>query len=229
MPSKKLPPKKASPSAVPPDADTLPDTLPNEFVSSIIMALALTAPPVVQIIDSLERIFRLGVDPHLLNDSPWPYAEDTPCPAGHWILEPNTRLFRTDAPGTEVRPAVIIGCDANVRRWQDYCPEVWEVPCFIEVRYSRGYEPADAEARQQCLDSVFTHGLTPDALPFLPAASYLGFAPSGATPGLHIQHIHEIDSSPFTDKDKCSVLKLEFTLRCFAYLPDPEPAPAPEP
>lgn len=181
------------------------------------MAKALTAAPVLQVIDALERIFREGVPPNLTNDNAWTSGA---CPAGHWILEEGTNLYRTDEPANMARPSLIIGCTSDVKRWADYLPDVWEVPAFIDVHYSRRFEPAETEEKMQQLESVFTHGLTPDPDPFIPAASYLSFAPSGSAPGLNVQHIHEVNSSPFTGKDQASILKVEFTLRCFAYVAD---------
>lgn len=181
------------------------------------MAKALTAPPVIQVIDAMERIFRSGVSPHLTNAAAWASGA---CPAGHWILQQGTTLYRTDEPESMARPAVVIGCTADVRRWMDHLPDVWEVPAFVDVHYSRRFEPAEAEALMQQLESVFTHGLTPEGEAFIPAADYIGFAPADPAPGLHVQHIHEVLSSPFQGKDQASVLKLEFTLRCFAYVAD---------
>lgn len=172
-----------------------------------------TAAPTEIVLDQVERIFRYGYPPSLTNTTDWTTGT---CPANHWILQQGTKLHRTDEPGEEERPALIIGCTDGVRPLYENAREVWEVPVFIEIRYSRNYQPAAAEALMAQLESVFTHGITPDTSTYIPAITMLSAAVSGSTPGLNVIYIHEVTSMPLTSDEttRALVLQLQFTVRC---------------
>lgn len=168
------------------------------------------AAPVESVLDSIERIFRSGYSTHLTNTTNWTTGT---CPAGHWILQAGTKFHRTDDPDYEVRPALVIGEVDGVRPVYDNSRELWDVPVFIEVRYSRGYEPADSQALMEQLSGVFTHGIITAGGAFIPSKTMLSAAVSGSTPGLNVIYIHEVDSMPFKDANPL-VLHLQFTVRC---------------
>ncbi len=169
-----------------------------------------TAAPVESVLDRIEAIFRTGYSTHLTNATNWTSGT---CPAGHWILQEGTSFFRTDDPDHEVRPALIIGAVEGGRPFYDNSREVWEIPVFIEVRYSRNYEPADAQSLMEQLEGVFTHGLTPDASTFIKAETILSFAVSGSTPGLNVIYVHDVTHQPIREPNALT-LTLEFTVRC---------------
>lgn len=172
-----------------------------------------TAAPTEIVLDQVERLFRYGYSTYLTNTTNWTTGL---CPAGHWILQEGTKMHRTDEPSEEARPALIIGCTDGVRPLYENAREVWEVPVFIEIRYSRNYQPATAEALMAQLESVFTHGITPDTSTFIPSTTLLAAAVSGSTPGLNVLYVHEITSTPLTSDDatRALILQLQFTVRC---------------
>jgi len=114
------------------------------------------AAPVESVLDSIERIFRSGYSTHLTNATNWTTGT---CPAGHWILQEGTKFCRTDDPDFEVRPALVIGEVDGARPVYDNARELWDVPVFVEVRYSRGYQPSDSQTLMEQLSGVFTHGI----------------------------------------------------------------------
>jgi hypothetical protein len=174
---------------------------------------ARTANPANLVVDSIERIFRYGYSDVLTNETDWTSGR---CPEGHWILQPGTGLYRTDEPDEEIRPALILGATDGVKPLYENARDVWEVPVYIEVRYSRRYAPADADLLMQQLESVFTHGLITDESVFIQSTTILNKAPALNDPGLNCLYIHEITSEPFTSKDAggSTILLLEFTVRC---------------
>lgn len=174
---------------------------------------ARTAAPTEIVLDQVERLFRYGYSPHLTNTTDWTTGT---CPAGHWILQEGTKLHRTDEPGEEQRPALIIGVTEGVRPLYENCRDVWEVPVFIEIRYSRNYQPTTAEEYMARLESVFTHGLTPDTATFIPSTTMLAAAPTTTVPGLNVLYVHEVTSIPILSDDatRALVLNLQFTVRC---------------
>lgn len=171
-----------------------------------------TASPTVQVLDSIERLFRYGYSTVLENDTDWTTGK---CPAGHWILQENTTFHRSDDPDIEVRPALVIGAIEGNRPLYDNAREVWEVPVFVEVRYSRNYEPEDAQELMGQLESVLTHGLTPSGAAFIPATTILSTAVSGQTPGLNVIYVHEVTSEAGQADEKGGmILQIQFTVRC---------------
>lgn len=177
-----------------------------------------TAAPADLVLDSIERLFRYGYSTHLTNTTDWTTGK---CPAGHWILQEGTTFHRTDEPGDEVRPALILGTVEGIRPLYDNAREVWEVPIFIEIRYSRNYAPDEAQTLMQQLESVITHGITPDTSTFIAAKTILSAAVSGSTPGLNVLHVHEVVSQPFRSAETggATILTLECTIRCSGIAP----------
>ena len=174
---------------------------------------ARTANPANLVVDSIERVFRYGYESILTNATNWTTGR---CPAGHWILQEGTSLFRTDEPDEELRPALVLGATEGVKPLYDNARDVWEVPVYIEVRYSRRYAPDDADMLMQQLESVFTHGLITDTGTFIKSTTILNTAPSSGVPGLNCLFIHDITSEPFTTREAggATVLLLQFTVRC---------------
>lgn len=170
----------------------------------------LTAAPQKQVLDSIERLFRYGYSTVLTNTTDWTTGK---CPAGHWILQENTTFHRSDDPDIEVRPALIIGAVDGCKPVYDNSRELWDIPVFVEIRYSRNYEPAEAMTLMQQLEGTITHGLNHTT--FVPAKTILSTAP-GAAQGLNVIHVHEVTSTHFKTDDKGSamVLLIEFTVRC---------------
>lgn len=172
-----------------------------------------TAAPAEIVLDQVERLFRYGYSPHLTNTTNWTTGT---CPAGHWILQEGTTFHRTDDPAEELRPALIIGVTEGVRPLYENFRGIWEVPVFIEIRYSRNYEESTAEEYMHRLESVFTHGITPDTDTLIPSTTLLSAAATDTVPGLNALYVHEVNSMPLLSDDGTNalVLKLEFTLRC---------------
>ncbi len=168
------------------------------------------AAPVESVLDRIEAIFRTGYSTHLTNATNWTTGN---CPAGHWILQEGTKFHRTDDPDFEVRPALVIGEVEGAKPLYETSREVWEIPVFIEVRYSRNYEPAESQALMEQLAGVFTHGLTPDASTFIKAETILSFPVSGSTPGLNVLRVHEVEAMPYREPGVL-ILRIQFAVRC---------------
>lgn len=170
-----------------------------------------TAAPTKQVLDSIERLFRYGYT-GLTNATNWTTGK---CPAGHWIIQENSTFHRSDDPDIELRPALVIGAVEGNKPLYDNAREVWDVPVFVEVRYSRNYAPEDAQTLMGQLESVLTHGITVTPGVLTKAETMLSFAVSGSTPGLNVIFVHEVTSTTFKTDDKSSatVLLIEFTVR----------------
>lgn len=178
---------------------------------------AQTAAPIKQVMDSVERIVRNGYAPDLVNGG-GNWTAGSLCPAAHWIAQQNSSFHRNDDPDIELRPCVVIGALSGAKPTYETAREIWDVPVFVEVRYSRNYAPDDAQTLANQLESVMTHGLTPTPTTWTPAKTMLSFAVAGVTPGLNVLHIYDVNTQTFRSDDKSSavILTTEFTVRCSA-------------
>lgn len=167
--------------------------------------------PEEYVLDRIEEILRNGYSTALVNDGDDWTGER--CPADHWIIQENSRFFRNDEPDEEERPCVIIGVVEGTKPTYENCFDVWDVPVFIELRYSRRYSPTESRLKMAQLSSVFTHGLTPDADPFIPAKTILSVAATAQATGLNVIHIFDTVCMPVR-AENATYLTLQFTVRC---------------
>lgn len=172
---------------------------------------AFSSAPEEFLMDRIEAVIRNGYSPHLANEgAAWNSGR---CPANHWIVQENSKFFRSDEPDEEERPCVIIGVVEGTKPTYENCFDVWDVPVFIELRYSRRYEPLTARTMMGQLSSVFTQGLTPDGLDFVPAKTILSVAASAQATGVNVIHIFDVTCMP-ERLDNATIITMQFTVRC---------------
>lgn len=172
---------------------------------------AFSSAPEEYILDRIEDIIRNGYSTVLVNDGDdWTTGR---CPADHWIVQENSKFFRSDEPDEEERPCVVIGVVEGTKPTYEGCFDVWDVPVFVEVRYSRRYDPADSRLRMAQLASVFTHGLTPEGEAFIPSKTIISRAATEEATGINVIHILDAVCMP-ERQENATYITLQFTVRC---------------
>lgn len=164
--------------------------------------------PSEDLIDVIENVIRSGLPAYGITSPAW--SGDDPCPADHWFLPENTRLYRYDIPETLEPPSVSIGLESNATRRHADDARYWDVPCMIIVMWANDVAAGVWRTIKRRLESVFSNGVRDEDDNIVKPTTYLSLGAAA------VHYLKEFQCESIKEQEGRPALVIRFTAFCTA-------------
>lgn len=169
---------------------------------------------------AVERLIRGGIPGLLENDSAWTEtgaeAPRVACPAGHWLCDAGTRLYRGDQKFKTEEPSVIVYVEDDAERWKERedVSAWWKVKVRVDMIYSRDVPAGDLEEKAAILGLALTQDLDVDGTLSRAVDRLSDASDAGEFLNVRTLLIMDVRASTAKDREGRSAVYLEFTAVC---------------